>query len=275
MSTLPSPGSRRVPFTRSNLPTLPVHLYDRSNCLNENNSQPPTLKRDKCLQNFIWDHSNSRSLKLCSDRYPCLRRDCPWCDSRLAANAREAVRPVSRQFSKCLTFTSTVRTDPSLVSAFDSHASTIRFFLDNGWLSKRTAAWFRESHVTYRDGGWHVHVHWVLFSDSDEDLATLCREIKSRWLTAAYRAGTTASPQGQHLDLRKDVTAAIRYATKGNFKCSGNGQNIGEMWARFQAGEVEGEEQILEIELLLLKPRRRWQERGGRFRGSTSRKLGQ
>jgi hypothetical protein len=279
MAILPSSGSRHVSFTRTNLPKLPVHSQDRANYVDEDINQLPPLQKDERLQNFIYNNSNSRSVRLCSQRSTCMRRYCPWCDSRLAANAREAVRSVSRQFSKCLTFTSTVRSDPSLVSAFDSHASTTRFFLENGWLTKRSSAWFRESHVTYRDGGWHVHVHWVVFCGADEDFATLRKEIKFRWLTAARRAGTTASPEGQHLALRDDVDTAVRYATKGSFRCSTHRTagtlTFGDIWARFQAGEVEGAELMAEVEALYLKPRRQWRRTGGRFRRNASKSLPQ
>jgi hypothetical protein len=257
-ASVPVRAPRRIPFDR-HAPVRQVHVYDRVNSL-------PALVRDEHLQQFLFENSSLDSLRFCGRVRHCDGNLCPWCSRRKATDTRMALDAYVVTKPLVLTLTTTVRSSPSLAAAWHDYAETVASFAKNSWLTKRTHGWVRETEVTWsEEAGWHVHGHWLLFLETEdiEDHARLGRETIGRWLEVAERAGTEASEQGQHYEVRLDVRRAVRYATKPTVASHTRGSYaLGNLLAAAQRGDADAWEAWLELERFT-RAHRRWRSRSG------------
>lgn len=157
-----------------------------------------------------------------------------------------------------------------LAEAWEEYHSVVSAFLGNSWLTKRTAAWVRQTEVTHSDVGWHVHSHWLLFFESDKrpGAEALLTEIPLRWVQLANAHGTEASLGAQQVTITRDVGKASNYATKGLLTRSKHvgKQTLEEILFEYQKGDADAAELWLEFAEFVNTKRRVWQASGGLFR---------
>lgn len=91
------------------------------------------------------------------------------------------------------------------------------------------------------------------------------RSAISRWLDSARRVGVSAHPLGQHLRSSHSVMADVRYITKGQHGqgSATGGESIGDLLARYRAGEVEAADLWHELERFVADRRPRWRASHG------------
>ncbi|MFE6255132.1 protein rep [Agromyces sp. NPDC057865] len=203
---------------------------------------------------------------------PCRRRVCPWCSRRVAASTRDGIAPRLRQFSDVVQFTSSLESSHDLTQAWSDHQRAISRFSRNGWLTGRTAGWFRATETTHSaDHGWHVHSHWLLFHENALELRRLVSELPQHWIQSAHAEALSASTRGQHAAMSADIAESVRYVTKGLMEPSRrtDRQTPGDILRSFQAGGAEAAELWAELEGFTTAKRRRWTASGGCLRGTT------
>jgi hypothetical protein len=241
----------------------PVHLYDSNT-----DAGRPRLVLNQDLQEFIWNYSTLRRLRLCSKRFPCRGRFCPWCSRRITRATREAIRPATRRYVATLDVTLTTRSTPDLASAWQRQEQVRKRFLSHRWLTSRCEGWMRETEIAHSEAGWHVHDHLLVFDDP-EALADLVPELIGRWRASASEAGVAVSRLGQFPKVRSDVWTRVLYATKGQFAASRRpkrSRNLDSILAGFRAGDADDADRWAEIETLFGGGRRRWRATGGSLR---------
>lgn len=260
LSNLSNPHAHRVPFVRQ------VPLNDRT-------ETPLRLVRDEGLQSHIFSTSCIRALRYCSKRFPCKRRICPWCASRIATATRQAIRPTAKTFPEVVTWVSSTKSHMELASAWRAQGAARNQFLKGQWLTKRCAAWTRDTEITLGAGGWHVHDHWLLFLNSSQpsEFPPLATALGERWACAAQAAGVDAAPKIHEPCLTPLVIEKLNYATKGFMKNGKPGAATpADLLALYRAGDADAAERWGELERLFSK-RQRVHQTGGLFRGQRHR----
>ena len=270
MPSSPAKQGRHLAL-RSQSP-VPVHLNDRPKSVPYKGKPPsvPVLNAD--LQEFIFQNSTIDALRYCSDRNQCRRRFCCWCARRVSKKTRYRLQPLAQAFDTVITWTSTTVSAKAFPEAWEAQRVVTTRFLANGWLTKRTIAWMRETEVTHSSAGWHVHTHWLLFPESDrqDELGRLMGLVPVRWIDSALQEGVGADLRGQKITRSNDVRGAVEYVTKGlltDSKRAGH-QTLANILVDYQRGDADAAELWLEFESHFGKNmRRNWRSTGGSFRG--------
>ena len=265
------PGDGR-PGNAIDLPSLPVHLNDRPKSIPFESRQASVLLLNSELQDFIFQHSEIDALKYCSERNQCRRRFCPWCARRISKNTRYRLQPLAKEFREGIEWTSTTVSMTKFSEAWEAQRLVVARFLSNGWLTKRTTAWMRETEVTHSLAGWHIHTHWLLFLESDlrAELVPLVKAVPGRWIDSAGREGVGADLRGQYISRCVDVRGQVNYATKGLLTASRRSghQTLANILADYQRGDANAAELWLDFAFHFGKnTRRNWRATGGSFRG--------
>ena len=150
---------------------------------------------------------------------------------------------MAKGFSEVIEWTSTTASMPKFSQAWEAQSSVVARFLANGWLTKRTSAWMRETEVTHSFAGWHIHTHWLLFLESDlrAELVPLMKAVPVRWIDSADREGVGADLRGQYISRCVDVRAQVNYATKGLLTASKRPgqQTLANILADYQRGDAD------------------------------------
>ena len=176
------------------------------------------------MQQHIFENSNHPKLKACG-YYPCGRRICPWCASRLAKAHRAEIRAYAASTGlPALYIVVSVKSSPSIVAGLEALASTRAEFTSRGWLNRVSTSWFRFTELTRSPGAWHWHDNFVVFGHP-EQLAVLDAEVEGRWLASASRVGAGAHAEGVHVRSVYDSYSLADYISKGLMRPAHQGDN--------------------------------------------------
>lgn len=232
----------------------------------------PSLKG--MSQQFIYDFSNLKGLRLCSRRTSCNKRICAWCSTHLASAARRELAPVARSAESVLVLRLALRTSTSLEDAFTAAVDVSKAFTSSRWLARRADGWLIQREVTLSANRWNVHTQVLVFA-SPERLETLANEAPSRWCEVAASKGHNAALTAQYAAIWSNPRKAVAYTAKGLMaqkrpedRKPGDGLSPGDILAAFHAGDADAAERWDELENFISTGRRRWVERGGMLRGA-------
>ena len=253
----------RVPFGTTAAPDL---LTDRSKDV------PLTLVRDRALQEFLWQQSQVRGLRLCSKQQPCHSAICPSCRGRRATKYRAGITPVADGYADVLEVVLSIRSQQNLADAWARMAEARIMFLENGWLTKKSDAWLRQTEVTHGPDGWHLHDNYLIFDHDPAVLEKLAALAVDRWIDCATRTGSVAGQDGQHARLHHGTRQRVLYVTKGLMTQKGDPKTTGhtpaDLLALYQAGDADAADRWDELEVFVIGARRYWRAKGGKFRGA-------
>lgn len=259
-----APHDTKVSFSAP----LPLAVSDRH--------KVASLKAIPDLQQFLWDESELRSLKLCSRFYRCNKPLCPECSTRRATDARQRLAPTAHAHASVLFLRLSVVSCSDLESGWQSLEAVRREFVARRYLTSRCDGWYVQREITRTKWAWNVHLNFLIFDGDDTRLQALRRDAIPHWLKAAHKLGMTASGTGQHSEIWQNPRKAVAYAVKGIMHQKADrdplrdGYSPGDLLALYHSGDADAADAWHELETFLKAGRRRWFDRGGDLRGKKS-----
>ena len=224
------------------------------------------------IQNFIYDHSTLRGLKLCNRVMRCGKALCYWCSRRRATDARQLLAPLAHSAESVGVLRLSLPTSYDLESSWLAVNDTYQAFTSGRFLHSRVSAWWTQREVTVTTwGAWNLHVSILLFDSDPARLDKLIQEASTHWVAAARSAGYEAHRSAQSAELWSNPRKAIAYNVKGVMhqkqnRARGDGHSPGDLLALYMTGDADASEHWHELEDLVSSGRRVWHSKGGALR---------
>jgi hypothetical protein len=236
------------------------------------------------LSSFISSVSELHGLKLCNKYQQCKKPLCPWCSTRRATEARRRLAPLARTSDSILVMRLSVPVGTSLPDLWYQMEDARLRFLDNGFLTSRSSAWWIQKDLTRTPAGfWNLHLNVLVF-DAEPELRTTGPE---RWEWASG-AAVTAQYAEHWTNPHKAIAYHVRglmHQKKNHDRDPGDGYSPGDLLALAAHGDADALSAWTELEHLIsaaipkprhkpkgnpISTRRRWYDSGGALRAGVS-----
>ena len=230
------------------------------------------------LKSFAERYSSVKGIRMCGvARHYCDSPLCPRCGAKRQRAFRSTLRKTLLSHrGRGLLLTTTVAAQPgqSLSDQWDALDKLMTHLGSGAWLSRRFSGVVRHVEVSWSEGRWFAHAHWLLLANSDHDssLEADGQAAIERWCRAARLRNITALPEGQDARLvpSGDLLRVLGYITKDSpLRATDDGTGLGDLYRLAAAGDADALASLHELERASFA--RRWRSISGVFRTSPAR----